>query len=166
MEPYVGQISMVAFPFAPKGWALCNGSLLSINQNQALFAILGTTYGGDGVTTFKLPDLRGRAPVHSGSSNPLGSTAGVETVTLNSQQIPFHTHLATAVNTAGTTASPSGGVWAASTGNDLQYAVASDAYMAPNASGPGGSKQPHENMQPGTVVNFIIALQGVFPSRD
>ena len=165
--PYIGQISLVAFPFAPKGWALCHGQLLPILQNQALFSILGTTYGGDGIQTFGLPNLQSRAAMHVGNVNPLGAQGGTENVTLNAQQIPLHTHQLNAVKEAGTTASPTNGLWAASTGNDQQYSTGTpDVTMAPNASGSGGGNQPHNNMPPVTVLNFIIALQGVFPSQN
>lgn len=167
MEPFIGQISIVGFNFAPRGWALCNGQLLSIAQNQALFSILGTTYGGNGVQTFALPNLQCRAAMHTGNVYPLGAVDGTEAVQLNVQQIPFHTHSVNAVNTAGTAATPLNGVWAASTGNDLQYATGTaDVVMAPNAIGPGGSDQPHNNMPPVTVLNFVIAVVGIFPSRD
>jgi microcystin-dependent protein len=166
-EPYIGQISIVGFGFAPRGWALCNGQLLSIAQNQALFSILGTTYGGNGVTTFALPNLQCRAAMHAGNVNPLGAAGGAENVTLNSSQIPLHTHTVNAASTAGTVASPVNAVWAASTGNDLQYATGTaDVFMAPNAIGPGGADQPHPNMPPVTVLNFVIALVGVFPPRS
>lgn len=166
-DPYIGQISVVAFPFAPRGWALCNGQLMSIAQNQALFSILGTTYGGDGVQTFGLPNLRSRAAMHWGNIYPQGSMAGNETVTLNGSQVPLHVHNVRAVKAAGTLAPPTNATWAGSTGNDLQYATGTpDVFMAPTASGPGGGSQPHNNMPPVTVLNFIIALQGIFPSRN
>lgn len=167
MEPFIGQISIVGFNFAPKGWALCNGQLLSIAQNQALFSILGTTYGGNGVQTFALPNLQGRAAMHFSNQNPLGAQAGTENVTLLSTQIPLHTHSVRAVKAAGTLGTPAGNTWAGSTGGDLQYGVGTtDVAMAPNAIGPGGSDQPHNNMPPITVLNFIIALAGIFPSRN
>jgi len=132
-----------------------------------LFAILGTTYGGNGVTTFALPNLQSRAAMHVGNGNPLGAQGGAENVTLNSQQIPQHTHQVSAVKGAGTTASPAAALWAGSTGNDLQYSTATpDVVMAPTASGSGGGSQPHNNMPPVTVLNFIIALAGVFPSQN
>jgi microcystin-dependent protein len=167
MQPFIGQISVVGFNFAPKGWALCNGQLLAIQQNQALFSILGTTYGGNGVQTFALPNLQCRAAMHMGNANLLGSTSGTEAVQLNALQIPLHTHLVNAVKTAGTAAAPGGNLWAVSNGNDLQYGPANPSvFMAPNASGPGGADQPHNNMPPVTVLNFIIALVGIFPSRN
>jgi microcystin-dependent protein len=166
MDPFIGQISVVGFTFAPSGWALCNGQILSIQQNAALFSLLGTTYGGDGIQTFALPNLQGRAAMHIGN-NPIGLAGGTETVTLNSTQIPVHTHAANAVKEAGTTATPTAGIWARSAADDLQYATGTpDVLMAATASGPGGSNQPHNNMPPYTVLNFIIALQGIYPSRS
>lgn len=165
MDPFIGQISITGFNYAPRGWALCNGQLLAIAQNQALFSLLGTTYGGNGVTTFALPDLRGRAAQHGPQQ---GVTGGVENVQLNQTQIPAHTHQVNAITAEGTTASPTGAVWAGSPGSDLQYTPAAtvDTLMAANAIGPGGADQPHSNMPPSTVMNFIIALQGIFPSRN
>ncbi|APV51539.1 phage tail protein [Betaproteobacteria bacterium GR16-43] len=166
-EPFIGQISVVGFNFAPKGWALCNGQLLSIAQNQALFSILGTTYGGNGVQNFALPDLRSRAAMHWNGNYPLGAMVGTENETLQVTQIPLHTHTVNAVKEAGTLPSPAANIWAGSTGNDLQYGVtAPDVFMAPTAIGPGGGGQPHNNMPPVNVLNFIIALVGIFPSRN
>ena len=165
MEPFIGQISTVAFPFAPRGWALCNGQLLSIAQNQALFSILGTTYGGNGVQTFALPDLRGRAAMNASSANPLGTVGGTETVALLSAQMPAHTHSVNAVTTAPTVPSPSNALWAAAASGN-QYAATTNASMSPSAMGGTGGSQPHGNMQPSTVLNFVIALQGIFPSRN
>jgi microcystin-dependent protein len=167
-EPFIGQISVVGFNFAPKGWALCNGQLLSIAQNQALFSILGTTYGGNGVQTFALPDLRSRVALHWNSTYPLGAQAGVENVTLNQTQIPQHVHIPQGVTATGTVSPPATAIWAGSEKNDLQYdaITAANTTMNPTASGPGGSNQPHTNVPPITVVNFIIALVGIFPSRN
>jgi microcystin-dependent protein len=164
MEPFIGQISLVAFSYAPRYWALCDGATLAIATNQALFSILGTTYGGDGVRTFQLPDLRGRAAMHFGQ-NPQGGTGGQEQVFLSTQQIPSHIHVANASNAAATASSPANAVWAPSTGNDLQYAPTADTTMAPTALGGGGQGQGHDNMHPSLVLNFIIALAGIFPSR-
>lgn len=168
MEPFIGQISAVAFPFAPRGWALCSGQILPIAQNQALFSILGTTYGGNGVNTFALPDLRGRAAVHTGPVNALGAQAGTENVTLNSTQMPLHTHaVVNAVTTTADASDPTGALWAATTSAEGNlYNPTPDVLMAPNALAMGGGNQPHNNMHPTTVVNFIIALQGIFPSRN
>jgi microcystin-dependent protein len=169
--PYIGQISITGFNFAPKGWALCNGQLLSIQQNAALFSILGTTYGGNGVTNFQLPNLQGRVGIHMGSS-PNGSyvegeVGGEATHTLIQSEMPSHTHTIGAASLGGTSPDPTNHVWAASTDGDSLYISANQANvtMSPAALGTGGGSQPHDNMQPYLVVNFIIALQGIFPSR-
>lgn len=177
MDPFIGQILMVGFNFAPQGWALCNGQLLSISQNTALFSLLGTTYGGDGVTNFALPNLQGRVPIHAGqspgtSSYTLGQQAGTENVGLNVGNLPQHTHTANCSNTPGPNANPTGGVWAQV--NDASgrspviypgYATSANAQMAPTAIGPTGGNQPFSVVQPYLCVNFIIALQGIYPSR-
>ncbi len=164
-QPYIGQISIVGFNYAPRGYAFCNGQLMSIAQNQALFSILGTTYGGDGVSTFALPDLRGRAPMHVGA-NLLGIKGGAETVTLNATQIPPHTHQVVATSAPADTGDPTGALWAVMTDASLQYTAPANTLMAANAIGGGGSNQPHANMPPSTVLNFVIALSGIFPSRN
>ena len=166
-EPYVGEISPVAFSFAPKGWAFCNGQLLPISQNTALFSLLGTTYGGDGINTFALPDLRGRVIVSSNSDYVLGSTGGVENVTLSVSQIPAHSHAPACTTGTGTSAVPSNQLWAGSSSNETLYQTGS----GPNGSmgtqlTPSGNSEPHTNLQPFLVVNFIIALVGIFPSRS
>lgn len=164
-QPYVGEIRMFAGNFAPTGWALCDGSLLSISQNAALFSLIGTTYGGDGVTTFALPDLRGRFPLHQGGGTTLGATGGAETVTLTLAEIPAHTHLPTASTSAGTSQDPGGNFWANWTGS--QYGTqAPSVALAPEAAGVAGGSQPHENMPPFVTINFIISLFGVFPSQN
>lgn len=168
-NPFLGQISMFGFGFAPTGWAQCNGQLLPISQNQALFALLGTQYGGNGTQTFALPNLQGRAPLHFDNNNLQGAQIGVETVPLTSVQIPVHTHQAKAVNAAGANASPSGGAWAVCTpASDPRYAPtgAELAPMKSTALGAAGSGQAHQNMQPFLTINFCIALQGIFPSRN
>jgi microcystin-dependent protein len=167
-EPFLGEISPVAFPFAPKGWALCNGQIMAIAQFQALFSLLGTTYGGDGVRTFALPDLRGRVGVHSGPNYTLGSTGGVETVTLNGNQIPAHSHAPACSTQAGTIGEPANQVWAGSSSNERLYQTGSNpnGSMASGLITPSGNSQPHTNLQPFLVINFIIALQGIFPSRN
>lgn len=172
-EPFIGQIVPVAFSFAPKGWALCNGQILPIAQNQALFSLLGTTFGGDGRTTFALPDLRGRTPIHWGtgpglSSIALGESSGSETVTLLSNQLPMHNHIAIATNTPADQPSPSGNLWAVeSQSATFPYSDQSPSgTMAPTALANAGGNQPHNNMQPYLTVSFIIALQGIFPSRN
>jgi microcystin-dependent protein len=169
-NPFIGEIRMFGGNFAPRGWAFCNGQLLAIAQNDALFALIGTTYGGDGQTTFALPDLRGRIPVHAGqgpglSSYQLGQQAGTETVTLTQQQMPAHTHTAQAQSGAGNQAGPGGGVWASSAQNQFS-ANPPNAAMNAAAIGSAGGSQPHENMAPYQVVSFIIALEGIFPSRN
>jgi microcystin-dependent protein len=175
MDPILGQIMMFAGNFAPNGWALCNGQLMSIAQNSALFSLLGTVYGGDGVTTFALPNLQGRVPLHWGqgqglSSYVLGEQTGSENVTLLTTQIPAHTHTATASNAAAAQADPTGNVWAVpvdSTGAPGAgfNAPPPNAALAPTAIGPAGGSQPHNNIQPILAVTFIIALQGIYPSR-
>ncbi len=158
---------MGGYNFAPRGYALCQGQILPIAQNTALFSILGTTYGGNGTVTFGLPDLRGRAPLHPGTGNGgsyvLGESAGEENHTLIAAEIPAHTHLATASADAPDSSSPVNAFWAA--GNQF-YAVSQNGAMAPAALGAAGGGQPHSNMQPFLVVNFYIALEGVFPSRN
>jgi microcystin-dependent protein len=172
-EPFIGQIQLVGFNFAPRGWAFCNGQLLPISQNTALFSLLGTTYGGDGETTFALPDLRGRVPVHSGSSSgpglsprPLGQRSGQETVTLNTTQIPAHAHTFSAPvsSDSGETDTPEGGVPAVAS-EDI-YAESTDSVGLASTTGNTGGGQGHNNMQPYLVVNFCIALTGIFPSQN
>jgi microcystin-dependent protein len=168
MEPFLGQISVVAFNYAPRGWALCNGQVLPIAQNQALFSLLGTAYGGDGRVTFALPDLRGRAATHYSNANPPGATGGAEKVQLNTTQIPPHVHMPQANSAAATLAPAANNVWAASPAEAFQYSplTAADAVMSPAASGSAGGNQPHDNMPPVLVLNFIIALEGIWPSRN
>jgi microcystin-dependent protein len=167
-QPFVGEISPVAFAFAPKGWALCNGQILPINQNQALFSLLGTTYGGDGVRTFALPDLRGRVIVHSSGAYPLGAAGGVESVTLNVNQMPVHSHAPVCSTQIGTTGGDAGQVWAGSATGETLYQTGANpnGSMASGSITSNGSSQPHTNLQPFLAVNFIIALQGIFPSRN
>ncbi|GAA2616487.1 tail fiber protein [Dactylosporangium fulvum] len=160
-EPYVGEIRMMAFGFPPRHWALCDGQLLPITQNVALFSILGTTYGGNGQTTFALPDLRGRRPVHVGTAYNLGQTGGAETHTLGLAELPVHTHVPRATATGGQH-TPTGAVWAPMPGG---YAPTPDTHMAAESVAVVGNGQSHENMPPFLTVNFVIALQGIFPSR-
>jgi len=184
MDPFIAQIIMFGGTFAPRGWAFCNGQLLSIAQNQTLFSILGTTYGGDGRTTFGLPDLRGRAPVHAGngpglSPTPLGKKGGLETVALIESEMPIHTHGATGKVKTG----PDTDLTDVSEGNLLAHEArgggnaleiytssAGSSYMADDSTeisvSSAGGGQPHENRMPYTAINFIISLQGVYPSRN
>ena len=163
--PYLGEIRLFAGNFAPVGWALCQGQLLAISENDALFSLLGTTYGGDGQNTFALPNLSSRIPVHQGSGYVLGQAAGSETVTLVSAQLPSHGHQVNAVAGQGGTASPSNAVWAA--GSIAAYSDASPTVtMSPAAIAPSGGNQPHDNMSPYLVINFIIALEGIYPSQN
>ncbi|HEX6608874.1 MAG TPA: tail fiber protein [Chloroflexia bacterium] len=170
-DPYLGEIRMFAGNFAPLGWAFCNGQLLPIAQYDALYAILGTTYGGDGQTTFALPDLRGRGPIHAGqgpglSNHPQGEQGGTETVTLTVAQMPGHTHVPAASSAAGTSSHPTGAVWAASSTSDNQYASSTKTPMNPGTVSAAGGNQPHDNLQPLLAINFIIALEGIFPSPN
>ncbi|MEH6822479.1 MAG: tail fiber protein [Motiliproteus sp.] len=174
-DPFIGQIKMFGGNFAPRGWALCDGQLLPIKQNQALFSILGTTYGGDGRTTFGLPELRGRVPMHEGSGpglspRPLGQKSGAEDVTLTESQIPSHTHLARCDKTVGVGHAnvAEGNAWAndAGTSTATYSSNTPDGDMASAAINNTGGSQAHTNIQPVLVVNFIIALTGVFPSRN
>jgi len=168
-EPFLGEIRTASFAFPPKGWALCNGQLLPINQNQALFSILGTTYGGDGRVNFALPDLRGRVPVHFAGNVPLGERAGVESVTLTTAQLPVHQHALMASSDLANANVPGGAVPAGKPrgGRDI-YALtgASMTPLLPASVDPVGGSQPHSNTQPSLTLNFIIALQGIFPSRN
>jgi microcystin-dependent protein len=173
-DPWIGEIALVAFGFAPVGWAMCNGQLLSIAQNTALFSLLGTTYGGDGVNNFALPNLQSRVPLHFGQGSGLspyvlGQTVGVESVTLQTPQIPAHTHTYTpqANTAAGAAGSPAGALWAGSaTGDTIYKPGASNTTMAAQTIGNTGGSQPHENRQPTLALNYIIALVGVYPSRN
>jgi microcystin-dependent protein len=170
-EPFLGEIIMFGGNFAPRGWALCNGQLLSISQNTALFAILGTTYGGDGRTTFGLPDLRGRAPMHPGSgpgltTRRLGEKGGSESETLDVNQIPSHNHAAQCVGPAGNSNDAAGNLWADDAGvsSGTYSSGAPTNTMSSAAIGNAGGSQAHNNVQPFQCVNYLIALQGIFPS--
>ena len=165
-EPFLSEIKIVSFNFPPKGWALCNGQFLPINQNQALFALLGTTYGGNGQTTFALPNLQGRVPIHVGSGHTLGEAAGSTSVTVSIQQLPTHTHPVNATNNAGNTTGAVGSVLA-----ELNQAYGPGSgsgltTLEPSTVSTVGGSQPHTNMMPYLTMNFIIALQGIFPSRN
>jgi microcystin-dependent protein len=163
-NPYVGEIRMFAGNFAPVGWAFCDGTILSIAQNTTLFQLIGTTYGGDGVNTFVLPDLRSRVPVHMGAGFTLGQANGEEQVTLTVGQIPAHTHVPQANSTTGMRTTPAGNVWASSS-NFPYSASAPGAAMAPQAISSFGGSLPHDNMIPFLAVNFIISMFGIFPSQ-
>ena len=163
-EPFLSEIRIMSFNFPPKGWALANGQLLPINQNQALFSLLGTVYGGDGRVNFALPNLRGRVPIHMGNGHTLGEAAGSTSVTVNIQQLPTHTHPVMATNTAATLDDPSNSVLGQAGGN-MYGGVSSLTTMGPNAVSSVGGSQPHTNMMPYLTLNFCIALQGIFPSQ-
>ena len=162
-EPFLGEIKVISWNFPPKGWTFCNGQLLPINQNQALFSILGTTYGGDGMRTFGLPNLQGRVPVHMGNGITLGELGGETSHTLNISELPAHTHAPLGVPAAANVGSPAGNLWANQAG---AYAAAPSVAMDPSGITATGGNQPHENMSPYLVLNFIIALQGIFPSQN
>jgi microcystin-dependent protein len=164
-EPFLGEVKIISWNFPPKGWAFCNGQLLPINQNQALFSILGTTYGGDGRVTFALPNLQGRMPVHVGNGIILGEQGGETAHTLNISELPAHNHVPVGSNTNPPTApAAAGNLWSAN--NAKPFAATATGAMNPAGIVPTGGSQPHENMSPYLVLNFIIALQGIFPSRN
>ncbi len=172
-EPFIGAICMFGFNFAPKGWATCDGQLLQISQNTALFSLLGTTFGGNGMQTFGLPDLRGRVPIHQGqgpglSSYSMGEAAGTETVTLTVNQMPMHNHLVNANSANGDTGAPAGAIFANSGATDREYLASGlpNELMSQNIVAQNGGSQSHNNMQPFLTVNFCIALVGIFPSRN
>jgi microcystin-dependent protein len=174
MEPYIGEIRMFAGNYAPENWAFCDGSLLPIRNNTALFSILGTTYGGNGTTIFALPDLRGRTPMHYGTGIGLtpryiGEPGGNPNVQLTLSETPLHTHAANCVAAASNQTGPAGAVWANSTGGrkppDI-YSSKFDTAMSPQAIGLTGGNIPHNNMQPYLGINYIISLQGIYPPRQ
>jgi len=162
-QPFIGEVKIVSFNFPPKGWTFCNGQLLPINQNQALFSILGTTYGGDGRVTFGLPNLQGRSPVHVGDGIILGELGGETAHTLNISELPAHNHVPVGSSSAPTSPSATGNLWSQSL--NLYNSTANTA-MNPACILPTVGSQPHENMSPYLVLNFIIALQGIFPSQN
>ena len=164
-EPFLSEIRLMSFNFAPKGWAMCNGQLLPINQNQALFSLLGTTFGGDGRVNFALPDLRGRTPIHVGSGHTLGERGGEQAHTLSIAELPQHAHVLQGSSANATTNVPTGNVFA----KPLQLAYSGPAQLVPMASGSvtnTGGSQAHLNMQPFLTLTFCIALQGIFPSPN
>lgn len=166
-NPYLGEMRWFSFNFAPRGWAACNGQTLSINQNQALFALLGTTYGGDGQTNFALPGMQGRVPIHPGNGFGLGQAGGEVGHTLTVGEMASHSHAANAIGAPGSTASPLGAYWAGSTTGDPLYAAAEpDQAMVAGTVGANGGGQAHPNLQPYLALNLCIALQGIFPPRS
>jgi microcystin-dependent protein len=167
-EPFLSEIRIMSFEFAPKGWALCNGQLLPINQNQALFSLLGTTFGGDGRVNFALPDLRARTPIHVGSGHTLGERGGEQAHTLSIAELPVHTHVLAASTAVATTNSPGNTmVTGQSTASPLYASAASNPVaMAPAAVASVGGSQAHLDMQPFLTLSFCIALQGIFPSPN
>jgi microcystin-dependent protein len=166
-EPFLGEIRIMSFGFPPKGWALCDGQLLPINQNQPLFSLLGTTYGGDGRVNFGLPNLQGRAPIHMGAGHTLGEGGGEQAHTLSISELTAHTHIVNGSTAQASTNVPDAStVLAASTPQAVYGPAANLVAMAPSAIGSGGGSQPHPNMQPFMVLNFAVALQGAFPSQN
>ena len=172
-DPFIGEIRLFGFNFAPRDWAQCNGQLLSIAQNTALFSILGTTYGGDGRTTFGLPNLQGRAPLNYGqgpglSDRQLGEIGGEPSVTLIASEMPLHAHVAAASSTTADQLGPANNLWATGEGQRGQnfYATGADVPMSGQARGPNGGSQPHNNMPPNLVLNFCICLYGIVPPRS
>jgi microcystin-dependent protein len=163
-QPYVGEIRMFGGNFAPAGWMFCEGQLLPISENETLFQLIGTTYGGDGESTFGLPDLRGRLPIHQGNGFILAETGGAESITLTVNQIPAHTHPLLASTSGGTSTNPAGSVLASSPNVGLYIIDVASAPMSAQAVGPTGGSQPHTNLQPSLCVSFIISLFGLFPS--
>lgn len=163
-EPFLSEIRIMSFGFPPKGWALCNGQLLPINQNQALFSLLGTTFGGDGRVNFALPNLQGRAPIHVGSGHTLGERGGEQAHTLSIAELPTHTHIVNATRADGTTNLATGNVFAKSLQAAYSAPSSSLVAMAPEKVTNTGGSQAHLNMQPFLTLSFCIALQGIFPS--
>jgi microcystin-dependent protein len=167
-DPYIGQVLLASFGYAPKNWAQCNGATLPISQNQALFSLLGTFYGGDGISNFKLPDLRGRTACGMGPSMPIGQAGGVENVTLLATQIPQHVHTAGYTTQSGAVRNPTNALYGDTGAATPIYASASGAQVPLNqvTVGNASQDQPHSNLQPYSVLNFCIALSGVYPSRN
>ena len=163
-EPFLSEIKLMSFNFPPKGWAFCNGQFLPINQNQALFALLGSTYGGNGQTTFALPNLRGRVPIHMGNGHTLGEAAGQSSTTITIANLPAHTHAVYGSETVSETNVPTGAALALM--NNAYAPAGNLVALGPSAVTNVGGSQPHPNMQPYLVLNFCIALQGIFPSQN
>jgi microcystin-dependent protein len=164
-QPFLGEIRLFTFNFAPRGWALCNGQLLPINQNQALFSLLGTTYGPDGRSTFGLPNLQTRVPMHMGDDLVLGEAGGEVSHTLNITELPTHSHIVNGSSKTATVIAPTGNYLATSPGNDYAAPPGNTSLMPATVPTVGGS-QLHDNMSPYLVLNFCIALQGIFPSQN
>ena len=167
-DPFIGEIRLFGGSFAPLGWAFCNGQSLPIADYDALYNLVGTTYGGDGVTTFALPDLRGRLPLHQGPGYTLGQSGGVESVTLTTQQVPSHTHVVNGTSANASTTSPAGNV-PATMGAVTTFLYGTDAppsSLSPQAVGLTGGNQPHDNLQPYLCVSFIIATAGIYPTPN
>jgi microcystin-dependent protein len=173
-DPFLAEIRMFAGNFAPRGWALCDGQLISISQNTALFSLLGTTFGGDGRVTFALPNLQGSAPMQQGqgpglSDRWLGEIGGEQSVTLLTSEMPLHTHQVNAVDASGDATTPNNALWASAmlgrVGTNMYSSAAPSQTMSPSSTGITGGSQPHNNMPPYLCVTFIIALQGIFPQR-
>lgn len=168
-QPYIGEIRQFGGNFAPVGWQFCRGQIISIAENEVLYQLIGTTYGGNGVETFGLPDLQGRIPLHMGTQGDIpyviGQKAGVESVTLTTQQIPAHTHVPSASTTGGSD-NPSGAVWGPSTSGNAYAAAPGSLSLGATTVNPAGGSQPHDNMHPFTAVSYIIAMYGVFPTQS
>lgn len=169
-QPFIGEIRMFGGNFAPAGWAFCNGQTMPISENDALFTLIGTTYGGDGQETFNLPDLQSRIPIHAGTAADgqtyqLGEAAGVESVTLTTQQIPIHNHAMLATTDGGSASNPGGNILANCSALKLYTASAPSIALHAQAITPVGGSQPHENLQPYLCISFIISLFGIFPSQ-
>ncbi|MBC8001049.1 MAG: phage tail protein [Opitutaceae bacterium] len=165
-EPFLSEIRIMSFQFAPKGWALCNGQLLPINQNQALFSLLGTTYGGNGQTNFALPNLQGRTPIHVGNGHTLGENGGVQAHTVSISEMPAHTHVANASASPGNTVVPTGAILGSPLNVSYRPANTNLTPMIAGTLANAGGSQAHLNMQPFLTLNFCIALQGIFPSQN
>jgi len=170
-EPFLAEVRIMGFNFAPRGWAFCDGQILPINQNQSLYSLLGTTYGGDGRTSFALPDFRGRTPIHVGSNggpnHPQGQKSGEETHTLSAAEMPQHKHALNASTNNATAEDPSGQTWSRSAERIYaSYSPANGTAMSSTVISNAGGGQAHENMQPYLVINYCIALRGLFPSRN
>jgi microcystin-dependent protein len=165
--PYLGEIKIVSFGYPPKGWAFCNGQLMLINQNQALFALLGTTYGGDGKTTFALPDMRDSTPIHVGQGFTQGQKGGQASHTLSSSEMPQHTHIVQGCSTPATQIVPTNNLLGVNAVDDIfSSSLTTPVALSPTAVTNTGGSQPHNNLQPYLTLNFCIALQGIFPSRN